>query len=76
MKFHTDCSTFGVTIQRMSFIWHTHYGNTNIECVKLDPLCREIPLERHDCKYALTYSICKANIEFLVNGLVSLDNSV
>ena len=46
------------------------------ECPKLDPLCREIPLERHDCKYALTYSICKANIEFLVNGLVSLDNSV
>ena len=46
----------------MSFIWHTHYDNTNNECPKLDPLCREIPLERHDYKCALTYSICKANI--------------
>ena len=62
MQFLVDCSTFGVTIQGMSFIWHTHYGNTNIECLKLDPLCREIPLERHDCKCALIYSICKANI--------------
>ena len=47
----------------MSFIWHTHYGNTNIECPKLDPLCRAIPLERQDCKCALTYSIYKANID-------------
>ena len=47
----------------MSFIWHTHYDNTNIKCPKLDHLCREIPLEIHDCKSALTYSICKANID-------------
>ena len=33
------------------------------ECPKLDPLCREIPLERHDCKCVLTYSICKINID-------------
>ena len=26
-------------------------------------MCREIPLERHDCKCALTYSIYKANID-------------
>ena len=45
MQFLTDYSTFGVTIQGMSFIWITHYGNTNNECPKLDPLCREIPLE-------------------------------
>ena len=24
MQFLADCSTFGVTIQGMSFIWHTH----------------------------------------------------
>ena len=47
----------------MSFIWHTHYGNTNNECPKLDPLCREIPLERYNCNCALTYSICRANID-------------
>ena len=62
MQFLVDCSIFRVTIQGMSFIWHTHYGNTNNECPKIDPLCREIPLERHDYKCALTYSICKANI--------------
>ena len=38
----------------MSFIWHTHYGNTNYKCPKLDLLCRKIPLERHDCECALT----------------------
>ena len=63
MQFLTDYSTFGVTIQGMSFIWITHYGNTNNECPKLDPLCREIPLEWHDYKCALTYTICKANID-------------
>ena len=63
MQFLADYNTFGVTIQGMSFIWHTHYDNTNNECPKFDPLCREIPLERHDCKCALTYSICKANID-------------
>ena len=47
----------------MSFTWITHYGNTNNDCPKLDPLYREIPLERHDYKCALTYSICKANID-------------
>ena len=63
MKLIVDCSTFGVTIEGMSFIWYTHYGNTNNECPKLDPLCRKISLERHDCKCALTCSICKANID-------------
>ena len=62
MQFLADCSTFGVTIQGTSFIWITHYGNTNNDCPKLDPLCRKLPLEMHDCKCALTYSICKANI--------------
>ena len=47
----------------MSFIWITDYDNTNNECPKLDPLCKEIPLEMHDCKCALTYSIRKANID-------------
>ena len=63
MQFLADCSTFGVTIQGTSFIWITHYGNTNNDCPKLDPLCRKLPLEMHDCKCALTYSICKANID-------------
>ena len=63
MQFLADCSTFGVIIQWTSFIWITHYGNTNNDCPKLDPLCRKLPLEMHDCKYALTYSICKANID-------------
>ena len=63
MQFLVDCSTFGVTIQGMSFTLITHYGNTNNDCPKFDPLCREIPLEMHDCKCALTYSICKANID-------------
>ena len=63
MQFLADCSTFEVTIQGMSFIWITHYGNTNNDCPKLDPLYREIPLERHDYKCALPYSICKANID-------------
>ena len=63
MQFFADYSTFGVTIQGMSFIWDAHYDNTNIDFPKLDPLCREIPLERHDCKCALTYSICKVNID-------------
>ena len=63
MQFLADCSTFGVTIQGMSFIWHTHQGNTNYECPKLDPSCKEIPLKRHDCKCAFTYNICKANID-------------
>ena len=62
MQFLTDYNTFGVIIQWMSFIWHTHYDNTNIKYLKLDPLCRTILLERQDCKCALTYSICKANI--------------
>ena len=63
MQFLVDCSIFRVTIQGMSFIWHTHYGNTNNDSPKLDPLCREILLERHDCKCVLSYSICKANID-------------
>ena len=63
----TDYNTFGVTIQEISFIWHTHYGNTNIECPKLDPLCREIPLEMHGCKCVLTYSICKTNIDLNID---------
>ena len=54
MQFLADYNTFGVTIQGMSFIWHTHYGNTNNKCLKLDPFCREITLERHDCKCAIT----------------------
>ena len=62
MQFLADCSTFGVAIQGMHFVWHTHYDNTTIECPKFDPLCKDIPLERHDCKCALTYSICKTNI--------------
>ena len=63
MQFLANYSTFGVTIQGMSFIWITHYGNTNYESPNLDLLCRETPLERHDCKCALIYSICKANID-------------
>ena len=63
MQFLANYSTFGVTIQGMSFIWITHYGNTNNDCPKLDHLCRKIPLERHDFKCALTCSICKANID-------------
>ena len=54
MQFLAGCSTFGVTIQGMSFILITHYGNTNNDCPKLDTLYREIPLERHDCKCTLT----------------------
>ena len=50
MQFLAGCSTFGVTIQGMSFIWQSHYGNTNNEYPKLDPLCGAIPLERQDCK--------------------------
>nr|CAN70247.1 hypothetical protein VITISV_021083 [Vitis vinifera] len=63
MQFLADCSTFGITIQGMSFTWISCYDNTYNNCPKTDPLCREIPLERHDCKCALTYSICKANID-------------
>ena len=72
MQFLTYCSTFGVTIQGMSFIWHTHYDNINNECPKLDPLCREILLERHDCKCVLSYSICKANIDLDIYKPVSV----
>ena len=61
MQFFANCITFGVTIQGMCFIWHIHYGNTNNEYPKFDPLCKEIPLEMHNCKCVLTYSICKAN---------------
>ena len=63
MQFLANYSTFGVTILGMSFTWITHYGNTNNDCPKFDPLCREILLERHDCKCALTYSICNSNID-------------
>ena len=63
MQFLADCSTFRITIQGMSFTWITHYDNAYNDCPKIDPLCREIPLERHDYKCALTYSICKANID-------------
>ena len=63
MQFLADCNIFGVTILGMSFTWIPHYGNTNNDCPKIDPLCRVIPLERYDCKCALTYSISKANID-------------
>ena len=63
MQFLADCNIFGVTILGMSFIWHIHYDNTNIECPKLDPMCMEILLKIYDYKCALTYSICKANID-------------
>ena len=63
MQFLADCSTFGIPIQGMSFTWISHYDNTYNNCSKTDPLCKEIPLERHNCKCALTYSICKANID-------------
>ena len=63
MQFLADCSTFGITIQGMSFTWISHYDNTYNNCPKTDLLCKEIPLERHDYKCALTYSICKANID-------------
>ena len=63
IQFLSNCSIFGVTIQGMSFTLITHYDNTYNNCPKTDPLCKEIPLERHDCKCALTYSICKANID-------------
>ena len=62
-QFIVDCSIFGILIQGIIFIWKTHYGNNNIECPKLDLLCREIPLEGQNYKCALTYSICKANID-------------
>ena len=70
MKLIVDYSTFGVIIEGMSFIWYTHYGNTNNECPKLDPLCKKISLERPDCKCALTYSICKTNIDLLKYRLI------
>ena len=63
MQFLADCSTFGITIQGMSFTWISYYDNTYNNCPKIDPLCKEILLERHDCKCALTYSISKANID-------------
>ena len=47
----------------MSFTWISHYDNTYNDCPKIDPLYKEIPLERYDCKCALTYSICKTNID-------------
>ena len=64
MQFLADCSTFGITIQGMSFTWISHYDNTYSNCPKTDLLCKKIPLERHDYKCALTYSICKANIDW------------
>ena len=63
MQFLADCSTFGIPIQGMSFTWISHYDNTYNNCPKTDPLCKEIPLEIHNCKCALSYSICKANID-------------
>ena len=63
MQFLADCSTFGIPIQGMSFTWISHYDNTYNNCPKTDPLCKEIPLEIHNCKCALTYSICKVNID-------------
>ena len=62
MQFLADYSTFGITIQGMSFTWISHYDNTYNDCPKIDPLCKEIPLERHDCKCTLIHSICKVNI--------------
>ena len=64
MQFLADCNTFGITIQGTSFTWITHYDNTYNDCPKIDLSCNVIPLERHDCKCALTYNICKANIDF------------
>ena len=63
MQFLVNCSTFGISIQGMSFTWIFHYDNTYNNCPKTDLLCKEIPLKRHDCKCAFTYSICKANID-------------
>ena len=63
MQFLADCSTLGITIQGMGFTWITHYDNIYNDCPKIDPLGRVIPLEWHDCKCALTYNICKANID-------------
>ena len=63
MQFLADCSTLGITIQGMRFTWITHYDNIYNDCLKIDPLGRVIPLEWHDYKCALTYNICKANID-------------
>ena len=63
MQFLANCNTFGITIQGMSFTWIFYYYNTYNNCPKIDPLCKKIPLEMHDCKCALTYSIYKANID-------------
>ena len=63
MQFLVNCNTFGIIIQIMSFIWIFHYDNTYNDCPKIDPLCKEISLEMHDCKCTITYSICKADID-------------
>ena len=63
MQFIANYNTFGIPIKGMSFIWQTHYDNTKNECPKLNPLCKEISLEKQNCKCALTYSICNANID-------------
>ena len=63
MQFLADCSTFRIPIQGMSFTWISRYDNTYNNCPKTDPLCTEIPLEKHDCTCALIYSIYKVNID-------------
>ena len=70
MQFLADCNTFGISIQGMSITWISYYDNTYNNCPKIDPLCKEIPLERHDCKCALTYSICKVNIDLDSHKLI------
>ena len=62
MQFLADYNTFGITIQGMSFTWISHYDNTYNSCPKIDLLCKEIPLERHDCKCALTYVFAKPTL--------------
>ena len=68
MKFLADCITYGVTIQRINFTLITHYSNTNNDCPKLDPLCREIPLEGHDCSVLLLTIFAKTTLTWTVTS--------
>jgi hypothetical protein len=53
------------TIPGLSITWDTLYykNQDRVECPKIDPLCKEIPLERMDCKCNLIFSIPKACID-------------
>ena len=65
MEFLVNCGINGISIQGMGFIWEVHYGTTNFDCPKTDPL------ERVNGRLIPAYSICQVTIDLeIYNPLI------